>query len=164
MRIPEHFERIRSTVVQTVFVGRRESPVGMTYFGQDITDASVPVHVEPQGAPDPIRQSMYTGEGRAPSERWPTVPVALHMNVAGILSVMEDTFMAGKVRPLPQSVRVAQGRADGGQLPFQMREVIDPGFSAPYGNRVAVQNRPTVPAVGSVAFGGLTYSGIRRRV
>lgn len=164
MRIPENYEKIRSTVVETLFVGRRESPTGVMFFGENIEVAAQTVMVEPQGSPDPIRQSNWSGVGRAPSERTAQVPVALHMNVAGILGVMEDSFLAGKVRPLPQSVRVRQGRADGGQLPFTTREVIDPGMSAPYGNRVAVQPTPAARRASDVDFGGLTYNGIRRRV
>lgn len=164
MRIPEHYERIRSTLVQTMFVGRRESPTGVRYFGENIEQPAQPVVLEPQGAPDPVRQSMFAGEGRAPGQGFADVPVALHLNIAGILGVMEDSFLAGKVNPAPQWTRVRQGRADGGQLPFQERQNIDPGFAAPYGNRVAVQNTPRIPSIQSVAFGGLTYDGIRRRV
>jgi hypothetical protein len=164
MRIPERALHARDTIVQTIFVGRREGNTGVAFFGENIQIDSEPVVLEPQGAPDPIRQSGFVGVGRAPTERVATVPVALHLNIAGILGVMEDSFMAGKVKPLPQSVRVRQGRADGGQLPFTTREVIEPGQSSPYGNRVAVQAQARPYSPFDVTFGGLDYSGIRRRV
>jgi hypothetical protein len=163
MRIPEQALKVRDTLVQTLFVGRRESHTGISYFGENVQEDAEPVRFDPQGSPDPIRQSQYVGVGRAPGEGVSTVPVALHLNIAGILAVMEDTFLAGKVRPLPQAVRVRQGHADGGQLPFTTREVISPGDSAPYGNRVTIQPRYAASPF-DVAFGGLDYSGIRRRV
>jgi hypothetical protein len=164
MRIPEHALKVRDTLVQTLFVGRREGPTGVQFFGENIQIDAEPVVFDPQGSPDPIRQSFYSGEGGAPTERSATVPVALHFNIGGILGVMEDTFLAGKVKPLPQSVRVRQGHADGGQLPFTTREVITPGDSAPYGNRVAIQPTRRAASPFDVNFGGLDYSGIRRRV
>lgn len=163
MRVPENWREIRDTV-HTVFVGRREPRTGVQFFGENIDQPDTPVQFDPQGAPDPIRSSMWAGVGRAPSERGSSVPVALHLNIAGILAVQEDSFLAGKVKPLPQNSRVHQGRADGGQLPWQERQAIDPGMAAPYGNRVAVQNTPRVPSASDVAFGGLTYDGMRRRV
>jgi hypothetical protein len=164
MRIPERALRVRDTIVQTMFVGRREGMTGVAFFGENVQIDAEPVVFDPQGSPDPIRQSAWVGIGRAPTERGATVPVALHLNIAGILGVMEDSFLAGKVKPLPQSVRVRQGHADGGQLPFTTREVIAPSQAGPYGNRVAVQPTPRAYSPFDVSFGGLDYSGIRRRV
>lgn len=164
MRIPEHALRAKETIVQTMFVGRREGKTGVQFFGENVQLDNEPVILEPQGAPDPIRSSGWSGVGRAPTERVATVPVALHLNIAGILGVMEDSFLAGKVKPLPQSVRVRQGRADGGQLAFTTREVIEPTQASPYGNRVSIQPAPHARSPFDVDFGGLSYSGIRRRV
>jgi hypothetical protein len=164
MRIPEHALKVRDTLVQTMFVGRREGRTGVQFFGENVQIDAEPVVLDPQGAPDPIRSSGWSGIGRAPTERWSTVPVALHLNIASILGVMEDSFLAGKVKPLPQSVRTRQGYADGGQLPFTTREVISPGTSSPYGNRVAINPAPHATSPYDVDFGGLSYSGIRRRV
>jgi hypothetical protein len=147
-----------------MFVGRREGRTGVQFFGENVQIDAEPVVLEPQGSPDPIRQSAYTAVGRAPTERAATVPVALHFNIGGILGVMEDSFLAGKVKPLPQAVRTRQGYADGGQLPFTTREVIQPSESSPYGNRVAVTPAPRARSPFDVDFGGLSYSGIRRRV
>jgi hypothetical protein len=164
MRIPERALRARDTIVETMFVGRREGVTGVQFFGENVQIDAEPVRFDPQGAPDPIRQSAYVGVGRAPGEGISTVPVALHLNIASILGVMEDTFLAGKVKPLPQGVRTRQGYADGGQLPFTTREVIEPSLSSPYGNRVAIQPTRHAASPFDVAFGGLSYSGIRRRV
>lgn len=164
MRIPEHALRAKETVVQTLFVGRREGKTGVQFFGENVQIDAEPVVFDPQGAPDPIRQSGWTGVGRAPTERGSTVPIALHLNIAAINGVMEDSFLAGKVKPLPQGVRVRQGHADGGQLPFTTREVIEPVQASPYGNRVSLQPAPHARSPFDVDFGGLSYSGIRRRV
>lgn len=164
VRLPKNADRIRSTLVQTVFVGRRESPVGVTYFGENIQDPSAPVIRDPQGAPDPIRQSAYVGIGRAPSQRESTVPLALHLNIAAIHGVMEDSFLSGKVRPVSQASRIPQGYADGGQLPFGHREVIEQGYAAPYGNRVSVQPSQVNYGVRGVTANGLTYDLLSRRV
>lgn len=138
-------------------VTRREPMTGATFFGENIEIAAQPVIVDAQNSPDPIRQSTFAGQGRAPGERTSQVPIALHLNMAAIHAVMEDTFLAGKVRPAFLSF---QRNGDGGQLPWTERQTIDRGVSGPYGNRVSVQPGVSVP--NEVQAHGLSYTVGRR--
>lgn len=164
MRIPANADELANTRVEPLFVGRREPPAGIAFFGQHIQRENVRVEVEPQGAPDPVRQSFYTAVGRAPSQQVADVNVSLFLNIAGIQGVMEDTFMAGKAKLLPQSVRVRQGYSDGGQLPWLERSNIEPGQSEPLGNRLSVQPREPQYGIRGVEANGLVYDVLRRRV
>lgn len=157
MRVPQ---RLPTAGIDLPFVGRREPQMGATYFGTNVQMENVPVQESPQGAPDPIRQSQYYAQGRAPSERWPGVNLALHMNIAGIQAVAQDTFLTGKVRPLRM---VLMSNQLGGQAAWTDRQNIDRGQSNPYGNRVAIKPAGQVP-IGAVDGYGITYQprGFRR--
>lgn len=146
--------------ITQAFVARREPRMDPIYFGQDIQLDNVPVQVSPQGSPDPIRQSQYVGIGRAPTQRQAGVNIALHMNIAGIQGVMEDTFLAGKV--LPQRLTL-MGNGLGGQAAWTERQNIGRGDAAPYGNRVQIVGEGQVP-LSPVDGYGLMYSRNRRRV
>jgi hypothetical protein len=147
-----------------LFVGRRESPAGIAFFGQHIQQENVRVVFDPQGAPDPVRQSFYSAVGRAPTQQVADVNVSLFLNRAGIQAVQEDTFLTGKAAFLPQSVRVRQGYAGGGQLPWSERSNIQPGAAEPFGNNFSVQ--PIAPQYGdarTIRANGLSYQ-LRRFV
>lgn len=153
MRLPKKIPQFLPGIV----VHRREPETGAQFFGDNIEVAAQPVLVTPQNSPDPIRQSIFTGQGRAPTQRQSSIPVALHLNIGAIHAVMEDTFLAGKVRPAWMSF---QRNGDGGQLPFTERQTIDRGTSAPYGNRVSVQAGAQSP--NDVQAHGLSYTVGRR--
>lgn len=152
MRIPDNI----SQALQTFFVARREPQMGLQNVVGNIQVDNQPVIEEPQGAPEPIRYSMFSGVGRAPTERWATVPVALHMNIENIQAVMSDNFLTGKV-PVGQSALLTNGL--GGQAAWTDRQNIDRGESNPYGNRVAVQGGASQ---GLFSAYNITYGGRRR--
>lgn len=150
------FPAVVAQGLQTMFVQRREPEVGARSYGENIQIDNAPVLEEPQGSPDPIRQSMFSGVGRAPTEQWASVPVAIHLNIKPIQSVMADNFLTGKIQ-VGQSALLTNGL--GGQTAWTDRQNIDPGRSEPYGNRVAVGG---ANQTGVFEAHGLSYGGRRR--
>lgn len=142
-----------------MFVGRREPPSGAQFYGENIQIENAPVQEDPTGAPSPIRQSDWAGVGRAPTQGWGTVPVAIHLNIKPIQAVMADNFLTEKI-VVGQSVLLTNGM--GGQSAWGDRQNIARGQADPYGNRVAVEG--SNPA-GQIYAHGISYGeGGRRRV
>lgn len=125
-----------------------------TFWGQNFND-DVKVDLAPQCAPNPIRYSQYSEVGRPATLAWADVPVALHMNIGGIQSVQEDFFLTGKVRPDWNAFLKSGG---GGQLAFLPDKTIDPGTSAPFGNRATVSGTGSSQYPGNVTAHGLTFN------
>lgn len=136
-----------------VTVLRREPQTGLSAYGENVDVVAAPVQLSPHGAPDPIRQSAYTGVGRAPGEDIATVPVALHTNIPAIQSVMEDNPIGRKVRA--QFLHLMRN-GGGGQLPFSTRPNIERPPSQPYGSLATVPGYD-FPARPSVNANGLSY-------
>lgn len=122
------------------YVRRTEPNVGRTFYADNVQREDVPVLENTQDAPEPIRQSRFAGIGRAPGTGPDSgINLAFTLNIASIQSVMEDSFLAGKVRP---EFQVLKGNGNGGQLKWTERQNIDPGLSTPYGNRASIQGVP----------------------
>lgn len=120
-----------------------------TFYGENV-DRRLPIIMATQQAPDPVRRSMFTGEGKPPSTALSMSQVAFNFNIGGRQAVMEDFFLAGKY-PIKNLTREPRGA----QLPFMTRANIDRPTSAPYGDQTVVPGASL--AAGFVSQAGLTY-------
>ncbi len=121
-----------------------------TYQGENV-DVRLPVHVAPQAAPDPVRDSNFTNQGKPIETARSMQQIAVYFNIAARQAVMEDFFLTGKE---PIDFKRVQPR--GRQLPFTTRSNIDRPTSQPYGDQFAVGGEST--SAGLVSSNGLVYS------
>lgn len=139
-----------------VEVLRREGSAGATLYAGDNIHVRPELSFDPQGAPDPIRQSQYYPVGKPSGFRWAHMPIALYLNIRNANGGIAESFLTGKVRP---SFLHFMRNGLGGQNPVGLgeRPNIDRPISAPYGDRRDLPgdslNRGTVTA------NGLTYQG-----
>lgn len=121
-----------------------------TYQGENV-DVDLPLQFAPQAAPDPVRQSQYTLDGKPFRLAQSRMRVAMYFNIAARQAVMEDLFLTGK-----EPIDFKRVAPRGNQLPFTTRSNIDRPTSQPYGDQFAVPGDSN--SVGLVSSNGLVYS------
>lgn len=134
-------------------VRRREPPTQPTYYSESRNERPA-LAIVPQGAPDPIRQSNFWPVGKPPQMAQSHMPIAVHFNIAGRQSVMEDSFIIGKV---PGVLVTSIGAGGGRQRPWTERSNISRAAPVTYGERMSVTPGGLAAQVRPVISHGLSY-------
>lgn len=121
--------------VDPVWVDRRRPPTSGAPFRSaglvDDIDAVVEYPQGPHEAPDAIRQSDFTLEGKPANHAVSTVPVFTSLNIAGIESIQADDFL---VTQFPRGRWTATPPFAGGMAPWSERVNIDVPPALAYGS------------------------------